>query len=135
MTISKTTMTITSPTSAPATCRSRDLIGKLASIYFRNVTHTSDSKFTMWRSSSTHIGNRIAMAPCMHGATGFTYRPRFKVKMPTTAGSTGFTGALSSRSTSVEAMMEFANQPLVVRVSSQYVKTGAVCNVNIYMEN
>jgi hypothetical protein len=33
------------------------------------------------------------------------------------------------------AMMEFYNDPLVVRVSSQYVKTGAVCNVHIYMEN
>lgn len=100
---------------------------------FNNVSFTSDVKISAWRSSSTHWSNRIVCAACKHGSTQWVFRPRFKTRLGTTVGSTNFLRLNTSEYGL--AMMEFANEPLVVRMSSHYTKTGVTCNLTVYMEN
>ena len=131
MTISKKTLTLSLPSSAART-QMIDLNGKLSALHFRNISFTSDVKITAWRSSSTHVVNRIVCAPCRHGTTQWIYRPRWGVRLGTTAGSTTF-GRIQSTSMAF-AMMEFADEPLVVRMSTHW--GGSLeCVLTAYLEN
>ena len=122
------------PTSAGGKQRTADLIGSLSALRIANVSFTSDVRLTMFRSSSTHPTNRILNFRCPHGTTQIYLRPRFDVRFDSTVGSTDI-GKLPLQSTSMAtAMMEFADEPLVVLMSSHKSKTGVTCILTAYVD-
>jgi hypothetical protein len=92
-----------------------DLVGKLYSLKLNNVSLTTDNLLNIFRSSSTHPNNRILKVAPPKGSTEIQWRPRFKSRL---GGSTGKEGtSLSSTSMAFE-YMEFADEPLIVVMST-----------------
>lgn len=136
MTIRKYNLTLSEPTTAGGYQRTGDIIGKLSAVHIKNVSFTSDVRLTMFRSSSTHKTNMIFNLACPHGTTMVYLRPRFDVRFSSTAGSTSYFTKCPTQSTAMAfAMMEFADEPLVVMKSSHKLKGGVTCNLTVYMED
>jgi hypothetical protein len=109
-----------------------DLNGCLYALHLANVSLTSDVWLDIYRSSSTNLSNRIYRTPCPHGTTSVTLRPRF---LSHAGGSTGWQ---KKNSTAADlAMIEFADQPLFVNMSSAAAAKGTtlVATLTAYYVN
>ena len=127
----KVSLTLSLPTSAGRKQRMvPDLVGKLYALKLNNVSFTTDILLNMFRSSSTHPNNRILKLAPPKGTTEIQWRPRFKSRL---GGSTGKEGTyLSSTSMALEPM-EFADEPLLVVMSTHVNKTGVSAVLTAYV--